>query len=584
MLLSTYTIYIISLLTSFGRLSILLSFSIYFIWFVFRIVKNKFEIKISKIHIPVTIFSLVSYLLFLAALYPGIFTFHGNDIVMSAENWQDTAMHMEIIESISQKNFPPITPFFSSYPLAYYYFSDFHVSIIETLIGQFSPRLIVYINPIFISLFILSVYALVWTVFKSRSTAFFASILSSFYGNFMSVRFINDLIHGGNFIDLIAFKGYTIEYGKVMTISPMADYFLQNRPMMVGLPAFALILTVLYVAFKNKDWKLFLFAGLITSLMVKFQLFVILGVFAAVSVGVFFFIKSFKKSSFFAIGMIPGIFIAYLLRIKGVSVFTSLQNNFSFITWFNGKNISHIDFIFQNFGLIFILVALSLLIVIIKKIKPSRGFFYLFILGILLFVLPFIFRFTVSNDDMFKFFYLSIVPLSAVGAVYVNKVWEKNIFGKTLVAGVLIFSTITCLLNLGYSFLNKNVAYSTSDYYAGLWIRSNTPQKSIFVTMPTVHSAPTDIGGRLRVISYITWPYSEGFNVGADNVFSRVNDVTNVYKTGDISLVKLKYAASYVYYSEDERGQFPTAEKLFDSNKKLKLVYNQAGIKIYAIH
>ena len=54
-----------------------------------------------------------------------------------------------------------------------------------------------------------------------------------------------------------------------------------------------------------------------------------------------------------------------------------------------------------------------------------------------------------------------------------------------------------------------------------------------------------------------------------------------VYETGDIVEVKLKYGASYVFYGGDERGQFPSAGKLFDNNKSLKLLYNQDGIKIY---
>lgn len=555
-----------------------------------HILKNKFDLKFSKKHLAVGVFSVFSYFLFLIALYPGIFTFRGNDIIMSAENWQDTAMHMEIIESISQKNFPPITPFFSGYPLAYYYFSDFHLSIIEALIGQFTPRLIVYVNPFYISLFILSVYALTWTVFKNKLVALFASILSSFYGNFMSVKFIYELIHGGVFLNLIATKGYTIEYGKVMMISPMADYFLQNRPMMVGLPAFALCLTLIFIGFKSKDWKIFLLTGLITSLMVKFQLFVILAIFVALLLGVFFFFtkkekfsKFFKLLVFFALGTIPGIFIAYILRIKGLSLIDSLRNNFSFVTWFSGKDISYPNFIFQNFGFILTLVLLSIFLLVFKKLKFSRNIFYLLLLGITLFIPPFLFRFTVSSDDMFKFFYLSIVPFSVISAVYLERVWTKNIFGKILVTLALIFSVFTCLLNLGYSFLNKNVAYRISDYSAGLWIRNNTPQKSVFVTMPTVHSAPTSIGGRLRVISYITWPYSEGFNVGEDNVFSRVKDVTAVYETGDTALVRVKYGARYVFYGRDEQGQFPFAGLLFNKNRSLILIYDQDGTKIYRI-
>jgi uncharacterized membrane protein len=59
--------------------------------------------------------------------------------------------------------------------------------------------------------------------------------------------------------------------------------------------------------------------------------------------------------------------------------------------------------------------------------------------------------------------------------------------------------------------------------------------------------------------------------------------VTRVYETGDVTYIKLKYEAKYVYYGQDEKGQFPDAGKLFDSNKNLKLVYNQDGTKIYAI-
>lgn len=39
----------------------------------------------------------------------------------------------------------------------------------------------------------------------------------------------------------------------------------------------------------------------------------------------------------------------------------------------------------------------------------------------------------------------------------------------------------------------------------------------------------------------------------------------------------------YVYYGGDEEGEFPNADKLFDNSKNLKLIYNQDGIKIYAI-
>jgi len=191
-------------------------------------------------------------------------------------------------------------------------------------------------------------------------------------------------------------------------------------------------------------------------------------------------------------------------------------------------------------------------------------------------------RFTIYEFDMFKFFYYLVPLICILAAVFFSRLRFKKIsFAAFLLISIPVIIT-SCLL-LGHSYLNKTVGYSSGDFLAGSWIRDNTPQKSVFVTMPSVHSAPTDIGGRLRIISYINWPYSHGFNYGNDNVFSRVRDVTEVYKTGDPGLVKFKYSAKYVFYGREGRGQFPLAEKLFDKNKNLKLIYNRDGIDIYEI-
>jgi len=136
-----------------------------------------------------------------------------------------------------------------------------------------------------------------------------------------------------------------------------------------------------------------------------------------------------------------------------------------------------------------------------------------------------------------------------------------------------------------HAYLNKTEAYSISEYNVGMWIRKNTPQKSVFLTSPTVHCPVTDIAGRLRVISYINWPHSHGFNTGSDNVFSRVEDLRSFY-TGTITNAEaedilLKYDIDYIYLGSNEISDFPEAENRLESNKQLEKIYDEEDIKIF---
>lgn len=95
------------------------------------------------------IFGILVYLIFFTALLPGIFTYKNVYFVMSGPNWQDKAMHLSIIESLAQGNFPPQAPYFSGQTLSYYYFSDLHAAIINIFYGEFFPQVLVLINPFF---------------------------------------------------------------------------------------------------------------------------------------------------------------------------------------------------------------------------------------------------------------------------------------------------------------------------------------------------------------------------------------------------------------------------------------------------
>ncbi len=587
LLLSTYCIYFLSLAVGFNRFAILAVFA--FFAFCFALVlRKKYQIDFGffKEHIVVFVFALLTFALFLASLLPGIFTLHNGYIVMSAENWQDTAMHMSIIENLTQGNFPPQTPFFSGVPLTYYYFADFHAAIIEKLVGRFFPEVLVLVNPFFIAFFILAVYALAFVMTKSRRVSLLASFLAAFYGNFMSLKFFQDVINGGRPLDLIAAKGYTIDFGGILTISPMADYFLQNRPMMIGLPVFAVIMMLSYLGFKHRDYKLFLLTGLILSLMTKFQLFVVVAsgfvVFSGIILKPKFFIKALI---FLGLGLIPGILLTLFSQAGNSSLLDLFKNSLKLMPFSQDKTWDwHILFLAGNFGIHIFLIVLTVIFLVLKKLKLNREIVFLSLLAITLFGFPYLIRFTIYDGDMFKFFYLAIIPLSILAALPLNKIFLKNKLTKVLIILFLAFSSLTCFLNLGWSALNKNEAYSLPEYKAGLWMRENTLQNTVFAQLPTVHSAVSDIAGRPRIISYITWPYSHGFNTGEDNVFSRRDDMEILYKTSDQELIKTilqKYDIHYIYYGQEERNFAPLAENSFDSTSYLKKIYNSEGIAIF---
>lgn len=586
LLVSTFGVYLASLIFGYGKLTILFTFLIFALLLVIFEMKKGFKFNFPRKHKNIFILASVTFLLFFICLRAGFFTEYNGYIVMSAENWQDTAMHMGITETISQGNFPPQAPYFSGQDLTYYYFIDFHAAIIETLSGEFIPQIFVYLNPVFIFLFLISIYSLSFTLTKNKTISFFSSILAGFYGNFMFIYYIGDILRGGDTFQLLVNKGYNGDFFGIMNVTTMADYFLQNRPMMIGLPAFAIILNLIFVGYKSKNTKLFLLVGIISSLMIKFQLFVTLAVLVVLGVLILFLIAKrkrifFKYGAMFTLGLLPGLVLIAFLKAGNSSLSDLINKIFEYeVLHFDKDVVWRLRFLIQNFGFQIGLFLVTIVLVLLRKVKINKSIFLLCLFGITLFVVPYIVRFTIYDFDMMKFFYLAIIPISIVGSITLGKTWSKSKTAKFIVIFILFFASLTSLLNLGWSYFNKNMAYTFAEKDAGIWIRNNTPSKTVFIQMPVVHSAITEIGGRVRVLSYITWPYSHGFNEGEDNVFSRLDDIKNFYNNPNLETLR-KYNVNYVYLGLEEINTNPNARGLLNKSKFLKKVYEKKDIVIY---
>jgi uncharacterized membrane protein len=596
LIISTYIVYLVSLLLGFSRYSIIVSFSLFvpLLIYVLKDITKTVGSYVRK-HFPGLIGGIFIFVLFFSSLYPAIFTWHNGYIVMSSSNWQDTAMHMGIIESITQDNFPPQAPYYAGVPLTYYYFADFHSAILATLYGKFFPRVLVYDNPFFAFMFFLAIYTLSYELTRKKTISFLSAFTGSLFSSYMFVKFVSDLlINSGkiplvkNIAQLLADHSYSMEYEQLFQMANFADYFLQNRPMMVGLPVVIAVTALLLYAFSKKNIRVILLGGIVAGLLIKFQFFAVVALTILFMIILFFYGKKLgiKLSiKYLLVYSLPTIAF-YLMfsngSINNQSLVGLFKENFSLGPWERDKDLFwHLRFIISNFGAPLIIAA----VVQIKKRLP-RELVLISILTWIFFLIPYSVRFTVYKGDMFKFFYFAAV-FSVIATFWFLGIAVKNkLLFITLAILIVITSTSSSFLTLANSVLNKNYAYSTAEYNAGIWIRANTPQRSVFATNPTVHCAVTQIGGRLRILSYINWPYSHGYNKGANNVFARLDDIKRLYTSCDeaeISLILAKYNVDYIYYGQDERGDFAQAESCFDTVSFLKKVYFREGISIYEV-
>ena len=598
-LISTYSVYFAGQAFGYNRFTILLYFVPFAVWLLLlkgEIIRRRFDLKK---HLGLIISAGLVYFLFFMALYPGVFLKFKDYYVMAGVNWQDTAMHLGIIESISVGNFPPQAPYYSGAPLAYYYFSDFHTAILQTLYGSFMPRILVVDNPFFAAIFWLSMYALAFYITKNRFTSTLSAFLGLFSANMMFLRFFGDLIKTyqvekgliGAVISLVTNNAYTMEYGKLIQMPPMVDYFLQNRPMMVGLPSVVMVALLLLVGLKRGESDKLILAGLITGMLIKFQAF-------AFGVCIILFVSGFllfglrrdlrriftTSTSFFV--PIVGFSLLFIGNLIGGQSLTQMViGSFQWGLWERGKDLWWLlQFYITNFNLPFLLMIFFGALLIWKRFVFQREAAFLYIWASMMFLAPHLLRFTIFGGDMLKFFYFMLIPMAIISAVVLWKAWKYKL-GKSVVVVILIVSSLSSVLPLVNSMLNKSAAYSADEFDVGIWIRERTPVNSVFLTYPSVHSPVSEIGGRLRVLSYINWPYSHGFNTGKDNVFSRLADIEKIYKNNlsqlEFEAIMRKYKVDYLYYGTEEKANYPQAEAVLLKSTRFIPVYKGKGVVIY---
>jgi len=177
---------------------------------------------------------------------------------------------------------------------------------------------------------------------------------------------------------------------------------------------------------------------------------------------------------------------------------------------------------------------------------------------------------------MYKFFIFSWIPIAVLSGAALARI------NKDTARVLLLLSILASASVVVYNLSTNYPGASWDEYNLGMWVRDNTEERAVFLTSSSIHSPPTMIGGRLRVLSYLNWPYGHGISL--DDIWKRVYDVDRAYNgtENDLKEVVEIYNATYVYVGREELRNYPRCIAKFDSIEWLKLVYN-GSLRIYKI-
>ncbi len=562
--ISTHLVYYLSLILGYSLFTIRISAIMLFLFILFAR-KPDFN---REFWYGVAAYS-VFFLFAFSILYHSLWYEKDSYIVLSGSNWQDTPYHYEIIESINSRNFPPQDPSFSGVPLRYHYFVDFHAALLEKPLGYY-PRILLYLNSAFFPLLFFSVFLLTLVLTGSERTGVYSGFISVFGWGFTYLWLFSSILSG----TYDPKQSYVMDYAGFFNLPPILDNLLQQRPLLIGLPGFVLSLSIFIRGVELRKKEHIFLSGIVTGMLLPFH---VLATFSA-----FLFLAVYSLNAilgkdvlskerlrdrvFQYAGIAYPFVISFLFFIPFLHFFGSARTGKPWFWEFGGWLK-----IMANLGIPFIFALLAPLI----RVKGS-GLPFLWMVSALVFIfLPSI---TPNTWDMYKFLLIAWIPISVLFSQFLTSLRGRARFA---IPFLLLLSTLSVIPVILWNQTDYGCA-SMDEFETGLWIRNNTPENAVFLTWPSLHSPPTMIAGRLRILGYTNWPYGHGITI--DQIWERFEDVKAAYSnTTELERVIDRYGIDYVYYGLDERINFKNSYEVLMSSDRLVPVFKKGGNVVFRV-
>lgn len=503
------------------------SFNIFKFSIVFEKVSTIFLLSLT------IIVAFSSYILFTQVLS----TKNGNLQTGGGGLYGDTALHLAYTSRIQTGEFPPQNPLFAGRMLVYPYANDLlsaalRINGMDLNFAFILPQIIFLIG--FITLFY--VYARKFTNdvgFLISETLFFLGWGAGFY------YYIREYFA----------QNAPLLPTREFTNNPDLNLYLHNiftglifpeRSFLPGIFLALLSFISFCEYFKSKSLRFLIINSVILGILPFWHTHTFIFVSICYLMFGVYLLANDLRGNFLNLAL--SFFISFLLVLPFLYLFWTSHITESFLKfsfgWIEeGDNI--IVFWLRNSFLIIPFAILGLL-----KIKNDLRLY--FIGPFASFVVANFIIFQPWNWDNIKLISLSFLFFSILAGVFLNWLFQKNLFSKIIVTVLILASSISGILSITFQARGKFIIYDTSDIALADWAGKSTGIDDVFLIEPMPNHPIPALSGRLVYVGYPGHLWVHGIDYS-----ERVN-LTNAIIGGDFSTIaKAEVPISYVIFPKN---------------------------------
>lgn len=490
----------------------------------------------------------------------------------------DFGLHISLIRSFSWgNNFPPESPFFPGKPLAYHYFFDLLVGLLEKL----GIRIDIAFNglsALFFTGLLYGIYKLPQVIFKkNRLLGIVSVILFIFHSNLTFIDFfknkkfsfttIGDLWHLPNYLHMGPFDG------SIISIFFTLNVYLNQRHLIVALAISVWILYFLFPKIANEkriSHRNIVLFGILIGMLSRVHVLTFFALSSVLFLLLFFF-KRFR--------LIPIIFIPVLLifAFHARDILTSNMNNIFFNPGFLSQKPlslqSFIVFWWANLGITFFLLPLA-----VFYSNAKQKIFFLSILP--LFIIGNTLQLSSRIDHNHSLFNLFFIFGNFYIAFLLVSFLSKGFKKRILFVVLLFFLTIPGVIDL--MAIKNDFQYILPDAPSNKfmsWIKNNTKKQSIFLSRPEILD-PVTLSGRYNYLGHDYYLSVMGYNFQKRQ--SRAKSYFEAQSTSILEDME-KDGINYIAIPKMPVVDFTYKVDTDFLNKNLKKVYQDKKVNVYQL-
>jgi hypothetical protein len=458
--------------------------------------------------------------------------------------------------------------------LSYPFMIDFYTSVFRTVGLNLQSSLII---PGLIFGICLFAFFLLFSFrfLKNSIGAIVSSLIFIFNGGLGGYLILKESLNSDNFLKSLP-GNFSLVIDKYNFRFPngVSSVFMAERPILVGIAAFFIVLILLWIAFeKEKAQNELLLAGLIIGLLPLWHTHTII-VFGLLLPFYFLAYWIFNKTSFLKSlkFILPILYFSVPIGVLGLlwhlpQVFGGGEHFFSVdLGWIVGIE-GYYEFWLRNLGLFIFLLPFGFIL-----LNKKQKLFYLPIF--LLFIFSSVFRFQPFDWDNYKVLLVWYAASSIVFAKLIVELYTKLKFAGQFFAILILFFSITSgALLIAGDYLTFYGLFSREDIEMADWEIMNTGPHDLILTGPQ-HNQFSILAGRKILMGYPGYLWTQGIDSGPLG-----EEIRKMYH-GDIELIR-KYDIKFIVLGYEEKRAYSPDENFL--NKNFPLVKETRNFKIYKV-